>query len=139
MDLNILTKVLTHINVAASGHDILEDLIIVIHASNHEILDNMKDKLNTTKLSDFIEENLELYCDHQMGLLQRLYNAGFLQPQHQSCLTSPLTRCTSPPFQLWDLNQNKVVSEFFYKTQHMDFSLITEADSLEFEDIILSA
>ena len=34
MSLLLLTDVLTHVNVYAFGTDILEDLILVIHASN---------------------------------------------------------------------------------------------------------
>ena len=39
--------------MADSGPEILEALIIVIHASNFEIMDKVKDKLAATKLSDF--------------------------------------------------------------------------------------
>ena len=69
MESTLLTKVLTHVNVAASRPEILAALIIVIHASNFEILDKVKDKLTATKLSDFPGENIELYCDNQLGLL----------------------------------------------------------------------
>ena len=133
------TKILDHVFVTDSGPEILVALILVIHASNFEILDKVKDKLDATKLSDFIGENLELYCDHQLGILQRLSDSGLLQPQHLFCLTRTLTWCTSPAFQLWALNQNKVVSEFRFKTQHMDLSLIPESDCLEFEELIRSA
>ena len=111
-------------------------LILVIHASNFEILYKVKDKLTATKLSGFPAENIELSCDHQLGLIQRLDDAGFLQPQHLYCLIRPLTRCTSPAFQLWTLNQNKVVFEFCFKTQNMDLYLIPEAYCLGFQDII---
>ena len=120
MDLTLLTKIPDNVFVTDSGPEILVALILVIHASNFEILDKLKDKLDATKLSDFIGENVELYCDHQLGILQRLSDAGFLQPRHVSFLTLPLTWCTSPAFQLWALNQNKVVSEFRFKTQHME-------------------
>ena len=53
-----------------------------------------------------------------------------------SFLTRPLTRYTSPAFEIWALNQNKVVSEFRFKTQHMDFSLIPKSYHLYFEEII---
>ena len=78
MVLPLLTKVLTHINVASSGPEILSSLIIVIHASNFKILDKVENKLTTTKLYDFPADNVDLYCDHQLGILQRLVNAGFL-------------------------------------------------------------
>ena len=64
MDLPLLTKVLAHIHVAASGPEILVALIIVIHAYNFEILYKVKDKLAATKLSNFTGENVELYCDN---------------------------------------------------------------------------
>ena len=112
MDLPLLTKVLACINVSIYDPDIMVALILVIHASNFEILDKVKDNLTATKLSGFPEENAELYFYHQLVLLQRLDNDELLQPQHLSCLTHTFTRCTSPTFQLWDLNQNKVVSEF---------------------------
>ena len=89
-------------------------LILVIHASNFEILYKVKDKLTATKLSGFPVENVELYCDHQLGLIQRLDDAGFLQPQHLYCLIRPLTRCTIPAFQLWALNENRVISEILF-------------------------
>ena len=53
MDLPLPTKVLTHDNMADYGPEILEALSLVIHASNFEIMDKVKDKLNVTKLSDF--------------------------------------------------------------------------------------
>ena len=84
MDLHLLTMVLTHDNMAASGTDILEAQILVINAYNIEILDKVKDKLIVTKLSGFPRDNFELYCDHQPGLLQRLDDSRFLQPQHLS-------------------------------------------------------
>ena len=74
-----------------------------------------------------------------MVLLQQFKNAGLFQPQHLSWLTRPLTRRTSPSFQLWVLNPNKAVSEFRFKTQHMELYLIPDADCLHFEDIIWSA
>ena len=110
MELPLLTKVITHVNVASSEPEILVDLIIVIHASNFEIMDKIKDKLTATKLSGFPGYNVEFYCDHKLGLLQRLDGDGFLQPQHISCLTFSLTQCISPAFQLWELNQNNFVS-----------------------------
>ena len=70
--------------MAASRLEIVEALIIVIHAPNFEILNKMKYKLAATKLSDFPGENVELYCDNQLVLFQKLTNAGFLQPQHLS-------------------------------------------------------
>ena len=112
MDLTLLTKIPDNVFVTDSGPEILVALILVIHASNFEILDKVKDNLTATKLSGFPEENAELYFYHQLVLLQRLDNDELLQPQHLSCLTHTFTRCTSPTFQLWDLNQNKVVSEF---------------------------
>ena len=57
MELTLLTKVLAHVNVSDSGPEILAALIIVIHASNFEIMDKVKDKLAATKLSDFTWEN----------------------------------------------------------------------------------
>ena len=53
MELTLLTKVLAHVNVSDSGPEIMAALIIVIHASNFEIMDKVKDKLAATKLSDF--------------------------------------------------------------------------------------
>ena len=135
MDLPLITKVLTHINVDAYGTDIITGLILVVHASNFGIMDKVKYKLTATKLYDFPGEKFELYCDNQLGILQLLDDSRFIQPQHLSCLTRPLTRCTILAFQLWSLNQNKGVSEFFFKTQDMDFSLIPEADCLYLEDI----
>ena len=70
MNLPLLTKVLTRVNVAASGPETMAALILVIHASNFEILYKVKYKLTATKLYGFLVENVELYCDHQMGLLQ---------------------------------------------------------------------
>ena len=58
MYLTLLTKVLDHVNLAASGPEILVDLIIVIRASNFEIMDKVKDKLAATKLSDFSGYNV---------------------------------------------------------------------------------
>ena len=133
MELPLIAKFLAHVNVVASGPEIMMALILVIHASTFKILDKVKDKLSLTKLYGFPGYNVDLYYDHKLGLLELLTNAGFLQPQHLSCLTRLLTRCTSPAFQLWALNQNKVVYEFLFKTQHMDLSLITKADHLEFE------
>ena len=84
MDLPLLTRVLAHVNVVTSETQILAVLIIFIHASNFEIMDKVRDKLAATKLSDFPGENVELYCDNQLVLFQKLTNAGFLQPQHLS-------------------------------------------------------
>ena len=126
MDLTLLKKVLTNVNVDDSGPEILTSLILVIHSSNFENLDKVKENLAATKISDFPGDNVELYCDHQRSIIQLLADAGFLQPQNLSCLTLPLNRCTSPEFQLWALNQNRVVSEFRFKTQHIDLSLIPE-------------
>ena len=98
MKLPLLTKVLDHVNVAAYGSEILAALILVIHASKCEIMDKVKDKLSATKLSSFPGDNVQVYCDHQLCLLQRLADAGFLQPHHLSCLTCPLTQCISPVF-----------------------------------------
>ena len=102
-------------------------------------MDKVKGKLASTKLSGFTGDNSEFYCYHQLGLLQRLYADGFLQLQHLSCLTNPLNRCTSPAFKFWSLNKNKVVSEFYFKTQHMELSVIPESDRLNFEESIRSA
>ena len=60
MYLTLLTKVLDHVNLAASGPEILVDLIIVICASNFEIMDKVKDKLAATNLSGFPGDNIEL-------------------------------------------------------------------------------
>ena len=139
MELLIFTKVLTHANVANFGTEIMAALILVRHASNFEIMYKMKDKLTATKLSNFTGDDVELYCDQQLGLLQQLDHSGLLQHHHLSCLTCSLTRFIRPSFQLWALNQNKVVSEFCFKTQHMDLSLIPEADRLDFEEIICSS
>ena len=136
MDLPLLTNSLAHVNVAPSGPEIMVSLILVIHASKFEIMEKVKDKLSAINLSGFPGENVELYYYHQLGLLQRFSEVGFLQYQQLSCLTCPLTWCTGPAFQLLALNQNKVVSEFRFKTQHMALSLIPEADRLEFEKII---
>ena len=57
MDLPLLTKVLTHFNGDDSRPEILAALILVIHASNFEILDKVKDKLAVTKLYYFPVEN----------------------------------------------------------------------------------
>ena len=65
MDLPLLTKFLAHVNVAASGTEIPEALILVIHTSNFEIMYKVKDNLVTTKMSVFPGDNFELYCDHQ--------------------------------------------------------------------------
>ena len=138
MDLPLLTKVLAHVNVAVSGTEIPEALILFINASNFEIMYKVKENLATTKMSVFPGDNFELYYDHQLVLLHIFSGAGFLQPQHLFCLTRPLTRCTSPAFQLWGLNQSKVVSEFCFKTQHMPLSLIPESDFLDFQEIIWS-
>ena len=139
MELPLLTKVLPHVHVAASRPAIMAALILVIRASNFEIMDKVKDKLITTKLSGFPGDNVELYCDHQLGLLQRLTNSGFLQHQNLYYLIGPLTWCTSPEFKVWALNQNKVVYEFCFKKQYMALSLIPEADCLDFEEIIRSS
>ena len=64
MELTLLTKVLAHVNVSDSGPEILAALIIVIHASNFEIMDKVKEKLTATKMYDFPGENVELYCDN---------------------------------------------------------------------------
>ena len=96
-------------------------------------MDKVKGKLASTKLSGFTGDNSEFYCYHQLGLLQRLYADGFLQLQHLSCLYFPVTWSTSPAFQIWALNQNKVVSVFSFKTHHMDLYLIPESDNLDFE------
>ena len=69
VDLLILTKVLARVNRGASGPENLEAPIIVIHDSNFEIMDKMKDNLAATKLSGFLGYNVELYCDHQQDLL----------------------------------------------------------------------
>ena len=69
MDLPLITKVLAHSNEAASRPDILAALIFVINASNFDIMDKVKEKLATTKMSDFPGDNVELYCDNQRGLL----------------------------------------------------------------------
>ena len=53
MELHRLTKVLAHVNVATSGTEILVALILVIHAFSFEIMDKVKDKLASKKLSDF--------------------------------------------------------------------------------------
>ena len=53
IDLPLLTKVLTRVNVAASGPEILAAPIFVMHASKFEIMYKVKDKLTATKLSDF--------------------------------------------------------------------------------------
>ena len=92
MYLNLLTKVLTQINMAASGPDILDALIIVIYASNFEIMDKVRYKMTATKLSSFPGENVELYCNNQLSLLQKLDNAGFFQTQHLSSLASTMNR-----------------------------------------------
>ena len=70
MDLPILTKVLDHVNMAASRPEILVELIIFTHASNFEIMDKVKDKLANTKLYDFPGDNFEFYYDNQLGILQ---------------------------------------------------------------------
>ena len=64
MDLPLLIKALARVNVAASGPEILEALVIVIHASNFEILYKGKDNLAATKMYDFPGDNVELYCDN---------------------------------------------------------------------------
>ena len=139
MELPILNKVLTHVNVAASGPEIQAALILVMYDSNFEVMNNVNNKLTNTKLSNFIGDNVEFYWDNQLSLLQLLDNAGFFQPQNLSCLTCPLTWCTSPEFQLQALNQNKAVSEFSFKTHRLDLYLIPEVDLLEFDDMIRSA
>ena len=55
MDLPLITKVLNQINVAAYGTYIIAALILVVHASNFGIMDKVKYKLNSNKLSDFLE------------------------------------------------------------------------------------
>ena len=82
MDLPILTKVLAQGNVDSSGPEILTAIILVIHTSNFEIMDKIKDNLTANNLYDFPGENVDLYCDHQLGLLQQLADDVFLQPQH---------------------------------------------------------
>ena len=99
----------------------------------------MKVKLAATEMFDFTGDDIELHCDNQLVILQLLDNAGFLQLQYLSCLSRPLTWWTSPEFQLHFLNQNKAVSEYLFKTQLMEFSLISEADRLDFEEKIHSA
>ena len=70
MYLPLLIRFLTHVNVAASEHEIISALILTICASKFEILDKVKDKLTATKLSDFTGENINLYCDNQLGIFQ---------------------------------------------------------------------
>ena len=60
MELTLITKVLDHTHVDASRHEILVALICVIHVSNFEVLDNLKDKLVATKLYGFTVHNVEL-------------------------------------------------------------------------------
>ena len=139
MELPLLTKVLPHVHMAGSRPAIMAALILVIRDSDFEILDQVKEKLITTQLSGFPGDNIDLYCDHQLGLLQRLTYAGFLQHHNLSYLTGPLTRCTSPEFQVWALNQNKVVYIFCFKKQHMALFLIPEADCQDFEEIFWSS
>ena len=59
-DLPLLTKFSARVNVDASGPDILAALIIIIYASNFEILDKVKYKLAAPKLSDFLGDDVEL-------------------------------------------------------------------------------
>ena len=60
MDLTILTKVLSHVNVDAYRPGIMASLIIFIYDSNFEIMDKVKYKLAATNLSDFTVEDVEL-------------------------------------------------------------------------------
>ena len=48
MYLPLLIRFLTHVNVAASEHEIISALILTICASKFEILDKVKDKLAAT-------------------------------------------------------------------------------------------
>ena len=45
-------------------------LVLVIHDYNFEVMDKVKYNLVVTKMSCFSGENVELDCDHQLGLLQ---------------------------------------------------------------------
>ena len=60
MELPLITKVLTGINVAASGPEILMAIIIFINASKFKVLDKMKGKPTSTKVSGFSGGNFEL-------------------------------------------------------------------------------
>lgn len=59
---DLLTKALTHVNIAASGPEILSATLLVIHSSNFEVMETVKDQLRDIKLSNYPWENIHDCC-----------------------------------------------------------------------------
>ena len=65
MDTDLLTKVLTHVNISASGPKVLSTTILVVHYYNFEVTEKFGDNLNDVKLSNFTVEYIHDCCTVQ--------------------------------------------------------------------------
>ena len=69
MDTDLLTKVLTYVNISASSPKVLSDTIFFIHYSNFEVVEKVGDKLCDVKLSNFYWKNIYDCYTVQLALL----------------------------------------------------------------------
>ena len=139
LHLDLLTKLLTHVNISASGPEVLAALILVIHATNFEIMEQVRDKLRAIKLSDYSGEDIDALCADQLILLQRMDDAGSLKAEHLSLVTMVWKTCSQDQFRNFALDKHKKIRNYRQQLEVIDPDLIPVELRVDYEDLIREA
>jgi hypothetical protein len=102
-------------------------------------MEDVRDQLKAISLSNFPGENIDKCCAAQLILLQRMDDAGYLQPEHLSFVTRCWKKTSDPAFLQWALKRNDEVSAYREKLTVMDASAISLADTVKYDALIKSA
>ena len=136
---DLLTKVLKLVDISASGPEVLSATLTVIHSSNYEIMEKVRNQLANIRLSNFPGENVDDCCTAMLKLTERMADAGFLRPEHLSMLTRCWKQSKDHHFELWAIRKHEQVNAYRRKLEVMEEAAIPAAERVDYETLIKEA